>query len=44
MPGPLKGVVLGAIMIIISKDIDKYAFIYGLNFYETDVTYIQNIS
>ena len=44
MPGPLKGAVLGAIMIITSKDIDKYAFIWGSNFYETDVTYIQNIS
>ena len=44
MPGPLKRGVLGASIIFLSKDIDKYAFICGSNFYETDVTYIQNMS
>ena len=38
MPRPLKrGVLGGASTIILSKDIDKYAFMCGLNFYETDV-------
>ena len=44
MPGPLKRGVLGVSVIILSKDIDKYAFICGSNFYETDTTYIQNMS
>ena len=35
---PLKWGILGASTIILSKDIDKYAFMHGLNFYETDVT------
>ena len=35
---------IGASTIILSKDIDKYAFICGSNFYETDTTYIQNMS
>jgi hypothetical protein len=39
MPRPLKRGILGASTIILSKDIDKYAFMYGLNFYETDVMY-----
>ena len=37
MPRPLKWGILGASKIILSKDIDKYAFICGSNFYETDV-------
>ena len=37
MPRPLKRGILGASTIILSKDIDKYAFMYGSNFYETDV-------
>ena len=36
MPRPLKRGILGASTIILSKDIDKYAFMCGLNFYETD--------
>ena len=35
MPKLLKRGILGA---SISKDIDKYAFMCGSNFYETDVT------
>ena len=31
--------ILGASTIILSKDIDKYAFICGSNFYETDLNY-----
>ena len=38
MPRPLKRGILGASTIILSKDIDKYAFMCGSNFYETDVT------
>ena len=38
MPRPLKGGILGASTIILSKDIDKYVFMCGLIFYETDVT------
>ena len=38
MPRPLKRDILGASTIILSKDIDKYAFICGSNFYETDVS------
>ena len=37
MPRPLKRGILGASTIILSKDIDKYAFMCGSNFYETDV-------
>ena len=37
MPRPLKRGKLGASTIILSKDIDKYAFMCGSNFYETDV-------
>ena len=38
MPRPLKQGILGASTIILSKDIDKYDFLYGSNFYKTDVT------
>ena len=38
MPRPLKRGILGASTIILSKDIDKYAFMCGSNFNETDVT------
>ena len=37
MPRPLKRGILGVSIIILSKDIDQYAFMYGSNFYETDV-------
>ena len=39
MPRPLKWDILGASTIILSKDIDKYAFNFmcGTNFYETDI-------
>ena len=37
MPRPLKRGILGASTIILSKAIDKYAFMCGSNFYETDV-------
>ena len=37
MPRPLKRGILGASTIIPSKDIDKYAFMCGSNFYETDI-------
>ena len=37
LPRPLKWGMLGASKIIISKDIDKYAFMGGSNFNETDV-------
>ena len=40
MPRPLKRGILGASTIIIFKDIDKYAFMCGSNFYETDVRYV----
>ena len=36
MPRPLKWGILGASTIIISKDIDKYAFMCGSNFNDTD--------
>ena len=39
MPRPLKRDILGASTIILSKDIDKYAFMRGSNFYETNVTF-----
>ena len=38
MPRPLKRGILGASTIILSKDIDKYAFMCGSNFYESDVS------
>ena len=37
MPRPFKRVILGASTLIISKDIDKYAFMCSSNFNETDV-------
>ena len=37
MPKPLKRGILGASTIILFKDIDKYAFLCGSNFYESDV-------
>ena len=37
MPRPLKRGILGASTIILSKDIDKYSFMCGSNFYESDV-------
>ena len=40
MPRPLKWGILGASTIILSKDIDKYAFMYGSNFNEADVRYL----
>jgi hypothetical protein len=44
MPTPLKRGILGASTIILSKDIDKYAFMCGSNSYETDVRCIFNES
>ena len=38
MPRHLKRGILSASTKILSKDIDKYAFIWGSNFYETDVS------
>ena len=43
MPRPLKWGILGASTIILSKDIDKYAFMCGSNFHETDVR-VRNIT
>ena len=43
MPRPLIRGILGASAIILSKDIDKYAFMRCSNFNETDVTFIQDI-
>ena len=40
MPRSLKRGILGASTIILSKDIDKCAFMCGSNFYETDVNLI----
>ena len=37
MPRPLKRGILGARTIILFIDIDKYAFMCGSNFYESDV-------
>ena len=37
MPRTLKQGILGASTTILSKDIDKYAFMCGSKFYETDV-------
>ena len=40
MPRPLKPPgILGASTIILNKDIDRYAFMCGSNFYETDVMF-----
>ena len=39
MPRPLEWGMLGASTIILSIDIDKYAFICGSNSYESDVTF-----
>ena len=42
MPRPLKqGTILGASTIILSKDIDEYAFMCGSNFYESDVSWFR---
>ena len=38
MPRPLKLGILGASTIILFKNIDKYAFMCGSNFYESDFT------
>ena len=38
MPRPLKQDILSDSTIILSRYIDKYAFMWGSNFYETDVT------
>ena len=43
MPRPSKCGILGASTIALSKDIDKYAFMCGSNFYETDVIWKTNI-
>ena len=40
MPRPLKQGILGASTIILSKDIDKYAFMHVSNFYEMDVIWL----
>ena len=37
IPRPIKRGILDASTIILSKDNDKYAFMCGSNFYETDV-------
>ena len=37
MPRPLKRGIQGASTIILSKHIDKYAFMCGSNFFETDI-------
>ena len=39
MPRPLIRGMLGDSTIILSKDVDKYAFMCGSNFYESDVRY-----
>ena len=39
IPRPIKRGILDASTIILSKDIDKYAFMCGSNFYVTDVSY-----
>ena len=43
MPSPLKRGILGARTIILSKDIDKYAFMCGSNLYESDVIYWKSV-
>ena len=40
MPRPFKQGIPGVSTIILSKDIDKYAFMCGSNFNETDVKFI----
>ena len=42
MPRPLKRGILGASTIILSIDIDKYAFMCGSFFYETNVSFIDH--
>ena len=37
MPRPLRRGILGPSTTILFKDIDEYAIMCGLNFYETDV-------
>ena len=37
MPRPLKWGIIGASTIILTKDIDKYTYKCGSNFYESDV-------
>ena len=39
MPRPLKRGMIDASTIILSKDMNKYAFMCGSNFYESDVIY-----
>jgi hypothetical protein len=39
MPRPLKRGIPGASTIILSNDIDRYTFMCGSNFYESDVNY-----
>ena len=41
MSRPLKWGILGASTIILSKDIDEYAFMCGSNFYESDVMMLE---
>ena len=43
MARPLERGKLGASTIILFKDIDKYAFMCGSNFNETDVTYVRTV-
>ena len=40
MPRPFKQGILGASTTILSTVIDKYAFMCGSKFYESDVTYL----
>ena len=39
MPRHLKRGLIGASTIILSKDMNKYAFMCGSNFYESDLMY-----
>ena len=39
MPRQLRQGIIGASTIILSKDINKYAFMCGSNFYESDVMF-----
>ena len=41
MPRPLKWGILGASTILLSKDIDEYAFMCGSNFYGSDVSWFR---
>ena len=43
MPRPLNRGLPGASTIILSKDIDKYAFMCGSNFYESDVINVRAV-